>query len=173
VHVLLVRGDELLLSKRRGHYGDGMWHLPAGKVEPGESALAAAAREAEEEIGVRIAEDDLRCVHTSHVQGSGLAPRLGLFFEVRRWVGEPVNREPDKCYPDKCYAVGWFHRDRLPDDVIPYPLAGIRGYLDGVPFGMLGWAISSLGERKDRSPDATSTRGAVSRCAAAPAMLEA
>lgn len=27
-----------------------------------------------------------------------------------------------------------------PDDVIPYPLAGIRAYLDGVPFGLLGWA---------------------------------
>jgi 8-oxo-dGTP pyrophosphatase MutT (NUDIX family) len=134
VHLLLVRGDELLLSQRRGSYGDGMWHLPAGKVESGESALVAATREAEEEIGVRIDGDDLRCVHTSHVQGSGFAPRLGLFFEARRWVGEPVNREPDKCY-----AVGWFHRDRLPDNVIPYSLGGIRGYLDGVPFGLLGW----------------------------------
>jgi 8-oxo-dGTP diphosphatase len=135
VHVLLVRGDEVLLSKRRGRYGDGMWHLPAGKLEAGESVLAAAVREAEEEVGVRIAEEDLRFVHTLHARGDGVGSRMGLFFEVRRWAGEPVNREPDKCY-----EVAWFRRDRLPENMIPYPLAGVHGYLEGVPFGVLGWS---------------------------------
>ena len=134
VHLLLVRGDEVLLSKRRGSYGDGMWHLPAGKLEVGESVVAAVVREADEEVGVGIVEADLRFVHVVHARGEGVEPRMGLFFEVRRWVGEPVNREPDKCY-----EVAWFRRDRLPDNVIPYPLAGIRGYLDGVAFGVFGW----------------------------------
>ncbi|PRY32745.1 NUDIX domain-containing protein [Umezawaea tangerina] len=135
VHVLLVRGDRLLLIRRRGRYGGGMWHLPSGKLDAGESVLAAAAREAEEEVGVVVGLPDLRHVHTLHVAGSGPVPRLGLFFEARRWVGEPVNREPGKCS-----AVEWFDRDALPDGVIPYPLAGIRAYLDGVPFAVLGWA---------------------------------
>jgi ADP-ribose pyrophosphatase YjhB (NUDIX family) len=135
VHVLLIRGDEVLLSKRRGRYGDGMWHLPAGKLEEGESVSAAAVREAEEEVGVRIAEEDLRLVHTLHARGDGVGSRMGLFFEVRRWGGEPVNREPDKCY-----ELAWFRRDRLPDNMIPYPLAGVHGYLEGVPFGVLGWS---------------------------------
>ncbi|WIV52904.1 NUDIX hydrolase [Amycolatopsis nalaikhensis] len=135
VHVLLVRGAELLLTQRRGTYGGGMWHLPSGKLDPGESLPAGAAREAAEEIGVLIDPADLRHVHTLHVAGSGPTPRLGLFFEACRWSGEPCNREPDKCS-----AVEWFPLDNLPDDVIPYPLAGIRAYLDGVPFGLLGWA---------------------------------
>jgi ADP-ribose pyrophosphatase YjhB (NUDIX family) len=135
VHVLLVRGDEVLLSKRRGRYGDGLWHLPAGKLEEGESVLGAAVREAEEEVGVRIAEEDLRFVHAVHARGDGVGSRMGLFFEARRWVGEPVTREPDKCY-----EVAWFPSDRLPENVIPYPLAGIRGYLDGEPFGVFGWS---------------------------------
>jgi 8-oxo-dGTP pyrophosphatase MutT (NUDIX family) len=134
VHVLLVREGELLLSQRRGDYGGGMWHLPSGKLDPGESVLTAAAREAEEEVGVLVEPDELRLVHTAHVAGSGPVPRLGMFFEARRWTGEPVNREPDKCS-----AVQWFHLDRLPDEAIPYPLAGIRAYLDGIPFGVLGW----------------------------------
>ena len=135
VHLLLVRDDQVLLTRRRGQYGGGKWHLPSGKLDTGESVLAAAAREAEEEVGVLVDPADLRHVHTVHVSGSGPAPRLGLFFEAQRWLGEPVNREPDKCS-----AVEWFHRDALPKDVIPYPLAGIRAYLDGVPFGVLGWA---------------------------------
>lgn len=134
VHLLLVRDDELLLTRRRGDYGDGMWHLPSGKLDASESVLAAAVREAEEEIGVLIDPEDLRHAHTVHVAGSGPTPRLGLFFETRRWLGEPVNREPEKCS-----AVEWFHRNHLPEDVIPYPLAGIRAYFDGVPFGVLGW----------------------------------
>ncbi len=134
VHVLLVRGDEVLLSKRRGSYGDGLWHLPAGKLEAGESVLAAAVREADEEVGVRIALEDLRFVHAVHATGDGVGSRMGFFFEVRKWDGEPVNREPDKCY-----EIAWFRRDRLPDDMIAYPLAGIQGYFDGVPLGVLGW----------------------------------
>jgi len=134
VHVLLVRDGEVLLSKRRGAFGDGMWHLPAGKLEAGESVLEAVVREAEEEVGVRIDVDDLRLVHTAHVQGDGVASRMGLFFEARAWGGEPVNREPEKCY-----EIGWFRWEALPESVIPYPLAGIHGYLAGVPFGVLGW----------------------------------
>ncbi|WNV91605.1 NUDIX domain-containing protein [Umezawaea sp. Da 62-37] len=135
VHLLLVRGTEVLLSKRRGAFADGVWHLPAGKLEPGESVLAAAAREAEEETGVLIGLDDLRLVHTTHVHVGGGGSRMGLFFEVREWGGEPVNREPDKCY-----ALEWFDRDRLPTDLLPYSLTGIRGYLDGTPLTVLGWA---------------------------------
>jgi len=139
VHLLLVRDDQLLLTQRRGQYGGGMWHLPSGKLDAGESVLAAAAREAEEEVGVLVDPATLRHVHTVHVAGSGPVPRLGLFFEARRWIGEPVNQEPDKCS-----AVEWFDLDRLPQDVIPYPLAGIRAYLDGRTFGVLGW--SDLGQ---------------------------
>jgi 8-oxo-dGTP diphosphatase len=135
VHVLLARGDDLLLIRRRGTYGNGMWHLPSGKLNAGESLPAGAAREGGEEVGVLIAPADLRHAHTLHVAGAGPVPRLGVFFEARRWSGRPYNREPDKCS-----AVEWFHRDHPPDDVIPYPLAGLLGYLRGQSFGLLGWA---------------------------------
>lgn len=134
VHVMLVRDGELLLTRRRGSYGGGLLHLPSGKLDAGESVLDAAVREAEEEVGVLIDPADLQHVHTIHVAGSGPEPRLGLFFEARRWVGEPVNREPAKCS-----AVEWFWLDALPEDIITYPAAGIRGYLDGVAFSVFGW----------------------------------
>ncbi|WP_434445691.1 NUDIX domain-containing protein [Lentzea sp. E54] len=136
VHVLLVRDGEVLLSRRRDPDPrfDDRWHLPSGKLDAGESVLDAAAREAEEEIGVVIDQGDLRHVHTLHANGSGVEPRLGLFFEVRRWSGEPVNREPEKCS-----AVRWFSLDTLPHELIAYPAAGITAYLAGDSFGLLGW----------------------------------
>uniref|UniRef100_UPI003D780960 NUDIX domain-containing protein n=1 Tax=Nocardia brasiliensis TaxID=37326 RepID=UPI003D780960 len=46
-HVLLIRDGRLLLSKRRGaDEFDGRWHLPAGKVEVGESATPPGGRAA-------------------------------------------------------------------------------------------------------------------------------
>ncbi|CCH29547.1 NUDIX domain-containing protein [Actinosynnema sp. NPDC047251] len=140
VHLLLVRDGQVLLTRRRDADPrfDGRWHLPSGKLDAGESVLRAAAREADEEVGVGIDIADLRLVHTSHVTGPGLEPRLGLFFEALRWTGEPVNREPDKCS-----AVGWFPLDALPDRLIEYPAAGIHAYRTGSPFGTLGWPDST------------------------------
>lgn len=136
VHILLVREHEILLSRRRDRNPlfDDQWHLPSGKLESGESVLDAAAREADEEVGVHVDTADLRGVHTIHVNGSGREPRLGLFFATDRWDGEPANREPDKCS-----EIGWFAVNGLPERIIPYPAAGIRAYRDGVPFGVLGW----------------------------------
>ena len=61
VHVLLIADDYLLLTQRRDPNPDfdGHWHLPSGKLDAHESVLDAAAREAEEEIGVLIDPADL------------------------------------------------------------------------------------------------------------------
>lgn len=135
VHVLLFRATELLLTRRRGGAFDSMWHLPSGKLDAGEDALAAAVREAEEEVGVLIDPRDLRHVHTLHVNGSGPEPRLGLFFVTSRWIGEPSNREPDKCS-----GLDWFDIRDLPTGLIEYPAAGINAYRSGASFSILGWS---------------------------------
>ncbi|GAB3429192.1 NUDIX hydrolase [Actinophytocola sediminis] len=140
VHLLLVRDGQVLLTRRRdtNPVFDRRWHLPSGKLDAGESVLDAVAREADEEVGVLVAQDDLRHVHTLHVNGSGPEPRLGLFFETRRWVGEPTNREPDKCS-----AVSWFSLDALPEEIIDYPAVGVHSYRTGVPFSIRGWTAGS------------------------------
>lgn len=135
VHVLLIRGAELLLTQRRGGAFDGMWHLPSGKLDAGEDVLTAAAREAEEEVGVLIDPGDFAHVHTIHVNGSGAEPRLGLFFATATWGGEPSNREPEKCS-----GLGWFDLHSLPDGLMEYPAAGIAAYRHGLPFSVMGWS---------------------------------
>lgn len=139
-HVILVRDGSVLLSRRRGSYGDGLWHLPSGKLDAGESLVEAAIREAWEETGVRIGATDLRHVHTLHATAPGVEPRLGVFFEVLVWQGEPENREPEKCY-----ELAWFPLDDLPADIIAYPAAGLHAYREARPFGILGWPQSRDG----------------------------
>jgi 8-oxo-dGTP diphosphatase len=140
VHVLLIRhGREVLLSQRRDPNPafDGLWHAPSGKLDAGESVLDAAVREADEEVGVLIDPADLDHVHTIHVNGSGPEPRLGLFFATGHWIGEPVNREPDKCR-----SVRWFPLNDLPERIIDYPAAGIDAYRRGSRFSIRGWNTS-------------------------------
>lgn len=138
VHVLLRRGNELLLTQRRGGAFDGQWHLPSGKVDAGEPLTSAAAREAAEEVGVLVDPAALRFVHVAHVANSGPEPRVGVFFEAGEWHGEPSNREPEKCS-----AVRWFAIDELPENLIAYPAVGISTYLGaGSAFSELGWAAA-------------------------------
>lgn len=136
VHVLLVVEGSILLTQRRDPNPafDGKWHLPSGKLDAGESAPTAAAREAVEEVGIVVEPGELRHVHTIHVKGSGPEARLGLFFEATRWTGEPTNREPEKCS-----ALRWFRLTELPDQLIDYPAAGIHAYLANLPFSTRGW----------------------------------
>lgn len=136
VHLILRDGDKILLSQRGGSYGHGQWHAPSGKLDPGEPLTAAVVREGYEETGVTVDPDRLRLVHTvHHRQGGGASDRLGFFFEATEWEDEPVNREPDKCL-----RLQWFAVHDLPDDLIPYPAVGLRGYLGGDPgITMHGW----------------------------------
>ena len=137
VHLILRSGDEILLSQRAVGYGSGWWHLPAGKLEPGESLTTAVVREAAEETGVVIAPGVPRLAHTVHYRHAPGGPdRLGFFFEVLDWSGEPTNLEPDKCL-----ELRWFRLDRLPEELLTYPTLGLRAYLDGRDgLTLHGWA---------------------------------
>ncbi|MDU0294356.1 NUDIX domain-containing protein [Saccharothrix longispora] len=132
VHVKLVRGDgRVLLIRRRDPDArfDGKWHLPAGKVEAGESAPAAAVREVAEEVGVRIW--DVKIFHITHAVAPGVEGRVGIFLEAGGWEGEPVVREPDRCS-----GIGWFALSDLPDDLLGYTAIGLSA---DEPFSVVGW----------------------------------
>ena len=51
----------LLLVLRANEPSRGRWSLPGGRIEPGETARAAAAREVREETGLDVAIGELLC----------------------------------------------------------------------------------------------------------------
>ena len=50
--VALIHGDKVLLIQRNRKPYFGMWSLPGGRLEPGETPEQAAQREVEEETGL-------------------------------------------------------------------------------------------------------------------------
>lgn len=105
--VVRSRGRYLLVHERK--HGGG-YYLPAGRVEPGESFVDAAARETMEEAGIPIVlEGILRIEHSPHPT----ATRMRVIFTAR-----PLDDRPPKSIPDEeSLGAGWFtlaEVDRLP-----------------------------------------------------------
>lgn len=69
--ICFERSDGAVLTVRKR--GTSMWMLPGGKPEPGETAAACAAREVEEELGVRLAETDLALLGTFETRAANEA----------------------------------------------------------------------------------------------------
>ncbi|WP_256104807.1 NUDIX domain-containing protein [Streptomyces sp. ODS05-4] len=132
VHLMALRdgpaGPEVLLSRRAGDvYAAGCWHLVSGHLDgPWEDMVAALVRESREEAGIVVDPADVRAAVTVHHRSPAGAARVGLFFEVRRWVGAPEVREPEVCD-----AMGWFALDELPEPMVAYCRAGLDAHRAG------------------------------------------
>lgn len=108
---ILVRGDppdQVLLGFKKAGFAAGKYNGIGGKVEPGETVIGAAVREMEEEIGVKVAEENLS--HMGHF--TFLFPAKPAWnqvvhaFLVRNWQGEP--RESAEMAP------AWFAVNEIP-----------------------------------------------------------
>ena len=88
---LILRGGDVLICQRRPDQPMALkWEFPGGKIEAGESAEQALARELDEELAIE-AEIGSRVARTRHTYRSGGAVDL-QFFAVHSFRGELTNR---------------------------------------------------------------------------------
>ncbi len=108
--VFLINDDtsEILLAMKKRGFGVGKLNGVGGKVKQDETVLAAATREAKEEIGVDILEENLTQIGeiTFHFKDK---PDWDIYchvFFTRVWDGEPVESEE--------MAPEWFDQSAIP-----------------------------------------------------------
>lgn len=130
VYLALIRkGEVLLLQRQNTGFEDGNFGLVAGHVENTETISNAIIREAHEEAGITILQDDLIFFHI--MQRSSINDRIyvDFFFSAENWIGEIINMEPEKCN-----RLKWFPIYDLPDNTIPYIKLALQNYLKNLTF---------------------------------------
>jgi mutator protein MutT len=86
----------------------GTWEFPGGKVDFGETLVAAIGREFLEEYGMVIEVVALLGV-PDHI-----LPDEGQHWVSPTFIARHVEGEPRICEPAKCAAIGWFDLSALP-----------------------------------------------------------
>lgn len=128
VHLFFFREDQVLLLRRfNTGFRDGEYSVPAGHLEGGETVMEAAAREGEEEAGVKIQLSDMTFSTVMHRIEDD--ERVDFFVVVNQWEGEPFNAEPDKCD-----ELRWVDVNALPMNIIPYVKQALANHQRGIPF---------------------------------------
>jgi ADP-ribose pyrophosphatase YjhB (NUDIX family) len=142
VHLFLLRGERVLLLRRANTgFADGMWSVPAGHVERGETVVAAAVREAREEVGLVLEPASVRVVGVMHRRGAE-EERVDFFLACDLGGGvEPRNAEPHKCS-----ELAWADPRSVPPDLVPYVRAGLESLTTGRWYQEHGWGDDSRTE---------------------------
>lgn len=92
---VLFRGEAVLLVMRGAGHGEGLWSLPGGAIEAGETAEDAARREVEEETGLICHIEGLAGVYD--VIDRDEKGTVVLHYVIATYFGRADDGEPRAC----------------------------------------------------------------------------
>ena len=109
VGVIVIKGNKVLLGKRKNAHGEGSWCFPGGHLEFNESVEECAVREVREETGIEI--KNLRLgPFTNDVFKKERKHYVTLFV-----IAEYASGKAKVMEPEKCEKWAWFEWNRLPE----------------------------------------------------------
>ncbi len=90
--IVNARGEYLLAQRPRGKAHEGLWEFPGGKIEAGEDAASALARELKEELDLTLLSSAPHGVYTHVYEKEQLSLTLTV-LRVHKWRGDPIGLE--------------------------------------------------------------------------------
>ena len=131
--IIKDENDKVLLQRRQGtKLWPGFLALPAGHIDVGENAYEAAVREAREELGIEVCEDDLVNPFVVNRRNKSLPPYYDVYFEVAKYTGKVCIKEPEKCS-----EIVWCHPHQLPEDMIDFEKEAMEKNRQGIQFSVV------------------------------------
>jgi len=129
--LLVVRGDQILLGKRKGSHGAGEFGGPGGHLEYMEEFEDSLLREVVEEAGreLSVTNPEFLCV-TNMTQ---YAEEKDHYVDMG-FVAEWVSGDPKVMEPHKLEYWGWYDLDDLPSPLFGAVANYIMAYKTGRTF---------------------------------------
>ncbi len=104
----------VLLVRRDKDPGEGLWSIPGGGVELGETQEEAVLREVREETGVDCVV--ARFMTTADLITPDSSGSIEFHFILNHYLARALSENTRPEIPEA--EVGWFHPDSLPDDIV-------------------------------------------------------
>lgn len=117
--LLDATGRCLMQRRPAGKAHAGLWEFPGGKVEPGESPVAALVRELAEELAITVTPESLVPLSFAAVPGGDGRALVMLLYACTAWDGVPQMLAASELCWDTPAALS-----RLPMPPVDVPLVG-------------------------------------------------
>lgn len=139
VFLVLIQDEQVLLLKRYNTgIADGLYVVPMGGLDEGETVTQALIREAREETNIVLRLQDLNVRHVMHrlhhLPDGRSFEQIDVYFVPNSYEGVVKNMEPNKCDELKFYPLG-----ALPENLEPFIYQAIQHIREGQFFSEFGW----------------------------------
>lgn len=107
--VILDEQERILLVQEAQPSAKGLWHVPAGKLEQGESCEEAVRREVYEETGLEVELIRFLNVYVGRLEDGGLVVRLA-------WLAHALDhKQPAPIFKDEILACRYVSKKEFDD----------------------------------------------------------
>jgi len=127
VGVMIIKGGNVLLGKRKGSHGKGEYSFPGGHLEYMESFENCIKREVLEEAGIEI--KNIKFLYVANIKQYAPKHYVHLGFTAEWASGEPKILEPEKHE-----AWGWYDLDNLPQPLFAPSKFSVEMYKNGLNY---------------------------------------
>ncbi len=127
IGVMILKGDKILLGKRKSSHGEGEYAWPGGHLEHMEGFEVCARRETLEETGMEI--ENVRFLRLLNFKD--YAPKHYVDILL---IADWKSGEPQVLEPHKCEGWDWYDINNLPERLFKAEYSGIEAYKTGRNF---------------------------------------